>query len=225
MNIWMRIVVALGALAVPTFLVGEAMDLYTLRVAVKTLPVLALLALVVRYGRRPYGLCIAWGLGFSALGDLLLELSDTTFLPGVGAFLLAHVAYVIAFTGEERRGRWLWALPFATWGVFVVMGLRDGLQAAGMLIPVAVYTTVICSMLWRATACRVAATLHSGIALVGAVLFAASDSLIAVDRFSGLAIPGVGYAIILLYWLGQGAIAASTRPDEAPKPSSVSSTR
>lgn len=225
MNLWMRMVVAVGTLAVPAFLVGEALDLYTLRVAVKTLPVLALLVLVVRFGRRPYGVCIAWGLGLSALGDLLLELSDATFLPGVGAFLLAHVAYVVAFTGETRRGYRLWTLPFAAWGVLVVFGLRDGLQAVGMLIPVAVYTAVICSMLWRATACRLAETLHSGVAWTGAVLFAASDSLIAVSRFSDLTIPGVGYAIILLYWLGQGAIAASARPGAVPEANRLSSPR
>lgn len=207
----MRALATLGLLTVLLFLVGEAFDLYLLRVVVKPLPVLVLLVWTAHFGRQPYARRIAVGLGFSALGDLLLEISDATFLLGVGAFLLAHVAYVTAFVGAERRPRWALALPFAAWGVFVVGFLRDGLSAAGMLIPVAVYTAVISSMLWRATACRVAGTLHSAMALTGAVLFAASDTLIAVSRFSEVGIPGVSYAIILLYWTGQAAIAASAQ--------------
>ena len=48
----------------------------------------------------------------------------------------------------------------------------------------------------------------------GALLFAASDSLIGLTRFRG-PLPGAGLAILLLYWTGQALIAASVVPGRA----------
>ena len=45
-------------------------------------------------------------------------------------------------------------------------------------------------------------------AFFGALLFAASDTLIAVNRFH-TPTPGAGYLIIVSYWLGQWGIARS----------------
>lgn len=200
-----------GFAAVIAFLVGEALDLYLLRVLAKPWPVLVLAAIVWASGRRPYARPIAYGLLLSALGDVLLEVSPTTFLVGVGAFLLAHVAYIVAFLGETRELHWLRAIPFLAWGVAVVAWLRPGLEAAGMLVAVAVYTATICAMMWRATARLGTGARGARIAAVGALLFAASDTLIAVQRFGDdLAFAGIRYAIILLYWIGQTALAAST---------------
>jgi len=65
-------------------------------------------------------------------------------------------------------------------------------------------------MMWRAAACwespRPSRT--TLLAFAGAVLFAASDTLIAWNRFQE-PIPGVRYVIILLYWIGQTGITAS----------------
>jgi len=44
--------------------------------------------------------------------------------------------------------------------------------------------------------------------LAGAIAFGASDTMIAFDRFS-TPIPGARWPIMILYWLGQGGIAAS----------------
>ncbi|MNN88146.1 YhhN-like protein [compost metagenome] len=56
-------------------------------------------------------------------------------------------------------------------------------------------------MLWRALAC-------GGLAALGAVAFVFSDSLIGIDRFVGQ-FAAAPYLIIVAYWLGQWAIAAS----------------
>ena len=212
----LRILGLLGLLAVPAFFIGLAFDLHALRVVVKPWPVLALAAAVWAHGRHPYARSIALGLAFSAAGDLLLELRETTFLLGVGAFLLAHLAYTAAFLGEARRPCFGWALLFAAWGGGVVWALGPGLRAAAMLTPVTVYTAVICAMMWRAAARLGDGTWSSRLAFGGAVLFAASDTLIAVDRFSDLAPPGVRWAIMILYWTGQAGLAASTRPESPP---------
>jgi hypothetical protein len=64
-------------------------------------------------------------------------------------------------------------------------------------------------MVWRAAA-RVASpgTWHwsEWAGLVGAVLFAFSDSLIAMDRFYA-ELPGIRFAIITTYWLALTLIA------------------
>jgi 1-acyl-sn-glycerol-3-phosphate acyltransferase len=73
----------------------------------------------------------------------------------------------------------------------------------GLVLPVALYVAAIVAMMWRAAARGEAA------GLAGALCFAASDSLIALDRFVA-PVPGARYAIMALYWAGQMGIAAST---------------
>lgn len=209
-----RSLALLGIAAAVAFLVGVAADLYVLRMLVKPVPALALAVAVWRFGRRPDARSITVGLVLSALGDVLLEASDATFLYGVGAFLLAHVAYLVAFVGEAPEPRLARAIPFAAWGIGLVWWLRPGLVEAGMLVPVAVYSTVICLMMWRASVRLTDGTRGGVFAFAGAVIFAVSDSLIALDRFGQIEIPRVRYAIILLYWIGQVGIAASTRPEK-----------
>jgi uncharacterized membrane protein YhhN len=61
-------------------------------------------------------------------------------------------------------------------------------------------------MMWRATA----ASLETGRwdAMIGAVLFGLSDSLIALDRFRA-PVPGARWLIMASYWAGQFCIARS----------------
>ena len=49
--------------------------------------------------RSTYGILICIGLVLSAVGDLCLipRKSDRSFMAGIGAFLLAHIAYGLAF--------------------------------------------------------------------------------------------------------------------------------
>lgn len=206
-----RSLALLGVAAAVVFLVGVAFDLYLLRLLVKPIPALALAVAVWLWGRRPDARSIAAGLVLSAVGDVLLEVSAETFLYGVGAFLLAHVAYIFAFVGASPQARLVRALPFVAWSAGLVWWLRNGLQDARMLVPVAVYAAVICVMMWRASVRLDDGTRTGRFAFVGALLFGASDSLIAIDRFGDFELAGIRYAIILLYWLGQLGIAASTR--------------
>ncbi len=77
----------------------------------------------------------------------------------------------------------------------------------GLAVPVGVYVVVICAMLWRMAARADGSTLTT-LALVGAVSFAVSDSVIAVRKFNG-DFTGAREIIMALYWLGQLGIAAS----------------
>ena len=173
---------------------------------VKPLPVLCLVWWVIGAPKTAYRDRLAAGLALSLVGDVLIEWS---FVAGLTAFLLAHIAYTAAFLADTRRPHLLRAVPIAAYGAGMTAFLGGGL---GEMRPAVVaYVIAICSMVWRAAA-RVG---RSGVprpgewaALAGAVLFALSDTLIAFDRFHS-PIAGVQLPIILLYWAGQLGIAMS----------------
>jgi uncharacterized membrane protein YhhN len=185
------------------------------RLVVKPVPVLALAAwATLRGSRQPLGRLTAAGLLLSAVGDVLLDAGR--FLPGLGAFLLAHVVYILAFISVERRPAVARALPFAAWGLVTFNLLRPGLGT--LALPVGAYVVVITIMMWRAAA-RVGsprAGRAAWLGLAGAIAFGSSDTLIAVTRFLQ-PIEGVRVPIMLLYWLGQWGIAGSfARPQRDP---------
>jgi uncharacterized membrane protein YhhN len=73
-------------------------------------------------------------------------------------------------------------------------------------------------MMWRAAA-RWGDHPGATAALLGAILFGLSDTLIAIDRFRA-PIPGApAFAIIVLYWAGQAGIAASALVAASSHPS------
>ena len=189
------------------YFVGLAAGIPDLRLAVKPIPVLALAAWVVLRCSKAPGRLTAAGLVLSAAGDLLLETGR--FLPGLLAFLAAHVAYAASFLAADRRPALGRALPFLAWGTGAFALLRPGL--GDLTVPVAVYVAVICTMMWRAAA-RLGSpstpALAALLGLAGAVAFGASDTLIAFDRFKAQ-VPGAPWPIMGLYWLGQWGIAAS----------------
>lgn len=189
------------------YFAGLAAASPALCLAVKPFPALALAAWVALSCPRPLGRLTAAGLVVSALGDLLLEVG--LFLPGLLAFLAAHLAYVAAFLAADHRPALGRALPFLAWGAGALALLRPGLGP--MTLPVAVYVAVICAMMWRAAA-RVGSpgtpALAALLGLAGAVAFGASDTLIAFNRFA-TPIPGARWAIMILYWLGQTGLATS----------------
>jgi uncharacterized membrane protein YhhN len=188
------------------FFVGLGADLPALRLAAKPFPALALAGWVALRCPRAPGRLTAAGLLLSAFGDALLEAD--LFLPGLAAFLSAHVAYLAAFLSVDCRPALGRALPFLAWGLGAILLLRPGFGA--MAVPVAVYVAVISAMLWRASAqvgSPGGSTLAGALALAGAVSFGASDTLIAFDRFLA-PLPGVSWPVMILYWLGQSGIAA-----------------
>lgn len=189
------------------YFVGMATALPALCLATKPFPALALAAWVSVASPRALGRLTAAGLVLSAAGDVLLEIG--LFLPGLLAFLAAHLGYVAAFLTADRRPTLGRALPFAAWGALAFAFLHRGLGP--MTVPVAVYVTVISAMMWRAAALVGSPgtpALAAALGLAGALAFGASDTLIAFNRFA-TPIPGVRWPIMILYWLGQAGISAS----------------
>jgi len=209
-----RALAAVAVVAALLYLAALVTDRPGLRLASKPVPALALVALVLSSRRDGYGTAVASGLALSALGDALLELPGH-FVGGLATFLCAHVAYTFAFLRDERRLRAARAVPFAVWLLAAFAYVRPGLGE--MTVPVVVYMLAIGTMLWRAAA-RWGDHPGATAAMLGAILFGVSDTLIAIDRFRA-PIPGAPFAIILLYWAGQTGIAASARQDAASYPS------
>ncbi len=198
-----------AVLSVGLFVYATATGDSDLRLLTKPWPVLLLALRLHLASGDSYTRSIRNGLLASAVGDICLEF-ETGFLAGMLAFLIAHLFYVAAYLSADKTARWARAVPFVLWGAAVIYLLHPGLQAAGLLIPVSVYTAVICTMMWRAVArIRPGAGVDVRWAVLGALLFAVSDTLIAVTRF-GPEVPGAPYWIIALYWLGQWGIAKST---------------
>jgi uncharacterized membrane protein YhhN len=201
-----RALAAVAIVAALLYIAGLALEAPALRLLSKPVPALALAALALSARRDGYATAVAAGLVLSALGDVLLEVPGH-FVAGLATFLCAHLAYTAAFVRDERRRRLGRAVPFAVWLLAAFLWLRPGL--GDLTVPVVVYMLAIGTMMWRAAA-RWGAHPGAPAALVGAILFGLSDTLIAIDRFRTPR-PGSPYAIILLYWAGQAGIAASVR--------------
>ena len=208
---------AIALLGAALFGAGVLLDQHALRLVAKPWPVIALAIWVWRDAPvGPYRRWVTLGLAASLAGDLFLELSPRTlFVAGLASFLVAHVLYVLAYASDVRALRPLRAIPAYGYGTLRLAALAPGLGA--MTLPVALYTLVICTMLWRAAA-RVGSVdpRSARLALAGAIVFALSDSMIALGRFGEHLLPDdlrtgwpLRVAIMTTYWLGQWGIAAS----------------
>jgi alkenylglycerophosphocholine hydrolase len=204
---WRLTLAGLGFLAAAAFIVGLGLDLPALRFLSKPLPVLCLATAVAAQPRDPLARALTLGLVVSAVGDALLE--GGLFLPGLLAFLGAHVAYATGFFLDTRRPAFLRALPFAAWGAVIYGFLFPNL--GHLAAPVFLYLLAICVVMWRAAA-RIGAQglprASEWAGLLGALAFAASDTLIALDRFHA-PLPAAPLPIILLYWAGQCGLAGA----------------
>jgi uncharacterized membrane protein YhhN len=155
-----------------------------------------------------YGRLVLVALALSWVGDLCLTYqSPQMFLAGLAAFLLAHVAYVVAFF--VRGVEWV-ALLVALMGVTLIAAVtwrwlrpHIGVQ---MRRPVAAYVLAI-SVMVAAAFGTVAADPDPKIA-IGAVAFFASDIFVARNRFVG---PGLVNRAVGLpsYYAGQVLLALS----------------
>ncbi len=191
-------------------------DWVALRLLTKWVPAALLALWVVRAATGRPRLLAATGLLFSAVGDLTLEGNYITagsgvpwFAVGLGFFLLAHLAYIPMFLSLQHVRTWKPYLPIALYvGVFLAV-LWPNLGA--MRIPVFFYVLVISLMIWSGFCVRPPAGVPAWqrhCAAWGAVVFAASDSMIAINKFL-TPFAGAREAILLTYWLAQFGIASA----------------
>lgn len=152
---------------------------------------------------------VAAGLVCSLMGDVLLMLRREQFVGGLVAFLVAHLLYIRAFTLDGARVTWWIVLPLAAYAAVL---LRILLPHAGARLkaPVTAYALVLLAMTWAAAE-RCAGGLSGGaFAAAGGVLFVASDSALAINRFAR-PFRGADAVILATYYAAQTLIALSIR--------------
>ncbi len=158
----------------------------TLRYLFKPLTtvLILLLALLLPDPVAPgYRALIALGILFSLGGDVFLMLPRDAFVWGLASFLIAHLFYIAAYIARAGvQLNWLLLAPFVLYGAALLYLLLP--HAGAVRIPVILYAVVLMAMGWQATALwwalRDTAAL---LAMVGALLFIASDSILALDKF------------------------------------------
>lgn len=146
-----------------------------------------------RVGDR-FTLLIQVGLLFSLIGDVAMMftyLDDFNFLMGLGAFLVAQLCYAMAFahniadvggTGGMLAST-LIAFAIGTYAFFFTWDLTPHLDD-GLEGPVIAYVAAIALMgILAAFRYRRTYPLSFWMVMIGSVLFIASDSFLALDRF------------------------------------------
>lgn len=140
----------------------------------------------------------------SLAGDVFLMLPGNWFIPGLASFLVAHLFYIALFRLGQRwfASRIALALALA-FGAGMLVFLWGNLTGPGLRPAVAVYVLVICLMgaqaAGRATVLRDRAAVA---AALGACVFMASDTLIAINRFV-MPLPWAGLWILATYYAAQ----------------------
>ncbi len=134
-----------------------------------------------------YFYLIVAGLILGLVGDVCLALKgEAPFKAGLVAFLLGHIAYVVAFGGLTAPSQWInpGLLAICALSGLIFLWLRPGLGQ--MLIPVLAYIVVISLMLigaWAAIFNPALPPSGAWLVFVGAAAFYLSDLFVARDRF------------------------------------------
>jgi uncharacterized membrane protein YhhN len=148
------------------------------------------------------------GLLLSLAGDVALLWPREGFLLGLVSFLLAHLAYLRAFTRAQRLAARVGPFVFYALVAGVILALLWPSVPGGLRLPVLAYVVCLGTMaaqaavLWR-SAPRDAATRRLA---VGGALFLLSDALLATNRFA-LPLPAASLWILSSYWAAQFCIA------------------
>jgi len=212
---WLVAATLSGALAVSAALLGH----WPLLAVAKPLTTILIIACAWQRGGLPRRrTAILAGLLLSLAGDVALLWPKEGFLLGLVAFLLAHLAYLVAFTASTR----LAARPLAFAAYAVVAGLilwqlwpgvPDGLR-----LPVVVYVVALASMAAQAACWALAEPGNAAArsAAIGGALFVASDATLAFNKFA-MPFALAPLAILLAYWSAQALIALSLPPDDAAR--------
>jgi len=212
-GVWVVVCAALTILAAPW-----ALGLPWLAFAFKPATTLLLILYASRRGHDT-PVVRRWvliGLVCSLAGDVALLWPKEGFLPGLVSFLLAHLAYLVAFTRVQRLAAL--RLPFVAYAIVaggILSLLWPGVPPA-LRVPVVAYVVCLASMAAQAAVVWRAAPAAPGAAVLalGGALFVCSDALLATNRFA-LPLPLSSLWILATYWAAQWCIATWLQPRTA----------
>jgi len=203
------------AVAASAFLMLMAMDMAGIgRTILKAIPVSTLMALVFRDMRGFVRICLTGALVGSLCGDILLDLSYANiFIFGLAAFLVAHLFYTVLFFRYAKSPDGFDKMTIGGLVLFagVMMWIFRGIAPA-LYGPVVVYILLIVTM--SIGALLVPAENHR--LFWGAILFIASDVVLAINKFL-MAVPYGRIINISLYFIAQFMIIMAARAIWADK--------
>ena len=203
-----------GLIVAAIYIVALWANLPLVELITKGIPLLCMIIWLFKLPRDGFANLIMAGLIVALVADLVLQWDKALFVPGLLIFLVAQIVYIVAFVSMSRRGSWVRLIPFVVWGLIAFLILNPYL--GDLMLPVVVYLVAIEIMMWRAAALVGA---HGRVetfelaALVGALAFGLSDTLLALNRFIWHdtltmfsiqeSAPFIGTLVMILYWLGQ----------------------
>lgn len=185
-------------------IIGVAANILWLQNIIKPLIILSLITLyyITATERNNW---YVFALFFSFLGDVFLLDKNGYFLLGIGSFLITQTLFIKIIISQLRKVAihqiFISTLPFAIYFTVLIFKIKDNLNE--LLIPVVIYGITISvfgmvSLLYY----LINKTKKSQLLLAGAILFIASDSMIALNKFHE---PKFMYpvAIMITYILAQ----------------------
>ena len=172
-----------------------------------TMVLISLTAILGGNDLSVYKIMIIGGLVCSLAGDIFLMLPTDRFLAGLTAFLLAHLCYITAFASGINSLSWWPLIPLIVWGVGFYLFISPALEK--LKNPVIIYIVIILTMTWLAWERWIqTGQIETLLVLIGAVLFAISDTILAANRFKSAFKPAQALNLIT-YFAAQWLIASS----------------
>ena len=151
------------------------------------------------------------GLWFSLAGDVFLMWPQQGFLPGLVSFLVAHLAYLVAFTRVARMSATPWVfVAYGAVALLILSQLWPGIPGA-LRLPVVAYVLALGSMAAQAAVVWRSGLARGTVLAWGGLLFMCSDALLATNKFGG-GLPMASLWILTSYWSAQWCIASWLAP-------------
>ncbi len=170
-----------------------------------------LLLFIVGWPTHQYAWFVVAGILLSLVGDVaLLGDGALQFKIGLGAFLLAHVAYIV---GSARIGvfsRRVLVVAIIAIAATVLLLTKLWAGAANMRVPILLYGAALTGMVVGSWSTLGSSLVWARFAAGGSVLFYVSDASLALNRFHA-PIPHEAFLSLGVYWLGQIGISLAAR--------------
>lgn len=169
------------AAAVSFMLVKILMPDFTASFVIKVIPALTLAVAILITGQLalPQKIAMLAGALFCGAGDVILDIDRVRlFVPGLAAFLLGHVGFLILLWMRRvpKSPRRVWMIPVLLFSLAMAFVLVP--QLGSLLVPVMLYLVVITLMTMLAIVADV-----RPLAAIGAFIFMLSDALLALAKF------------------------------------------
>lgn len=188
------------------------------KLLLKTLASLAFVCLGL-LGAACAGGAYAWltwiGLILGAAGDVLLQFMDCRpkerepfFRAGLGAFLIGHVFYIVAFALLGRVTGWAVLLAAVLFAAMFLLQFPARMDLKGQKVPVYAYAAVI-SVMTAFAVLSFGAGARGALVGLGGILFLVSDAILALIFFSPLREKSLPTWNLITYYAAQILLALS----------------